>query len=731
LRFTFYKQLNAMDCGPTCLRMIAKFHGKHYTLETLRQKAGFNRAGVSLLGLSDTAEHLGFRSRGVKITINQLANETSLPCILHWNKNHFVVLLSIKGNTVRIANPASSGIYKYTIEEFSKHWISGTDIGSNEKLGIALLLAPGKEFYEKKEEKAGSLNWGSVLTYLQPHKKRLLRIFGTLVFSTILQMIFPVLTQGIIDKGINGRDLPFILVILIAQLILLLTTAFVDFMRSRILLRMSNSINMIVLSDFWIKLTRLPLSYFATHSTGDTLQRIGDNRSIQSFITGSAINTIYSFVNFIVYTVALVWYSPLLFAVFVVGSVFYFSWVQVFQRFRRKINQEEFELGSELSNVTLQMVQGTNDLRLNNAEKKMRWKWENMQALMFKLGYRGMNYSQIQSTGALIINQTKNIFSTYLVAKMVISGELTFGEMFAIQYIIAQINGPVSQMVGFMQSYQGAKMSMERLNEIYNLEDEEPAEKNMIKELPENKSIRFSKLSFAYPGTSDTQVLKDIDLTIPEGKITAIVGSSGSGKTTLLKLLLKYYDVQKGDIRIGDTNFRFISPSSWRNTCGAVMQDGYIFNDSIAANIAVGEDIIDFSKLKNAAITANILDFINTLPNGFHTEIGDRGLGISSGQKQRLLIARAVYKDPDYLFFDEATNSLDANNERAIVENLNVFFKGKTVVIVAHRLSTVKHADNIVVLVDGYITEEGTHEVLTQTKGNYYHLVKNQLELGS
>ncbi len=750
--FTFYKQLNEMDCGPTCLRMIARHYGKHYNTDTLRKSAGYSKGGVSLLGISNTAEKIGFRSRGVKITLAQL-KEITLPCILHWNQNHFVVLVFQKRNKAEIADPAK-GLLNYTKNELLTHWASSESEG-NEPLGIALLLDPTPAFYAGKGEEEHTLSWKLVLQYLFQTKWQIFQVLVALAIVSLIQLVFPFLTQSIVDTGINAQNLQFVTIILIAQLMLTFSKTGVDFIRSRLLLRISNIFNLQILSDFWIKLTRLPLSYFDVHHTGDTLQRISDHRQIQNFLTGTALNTLFSLFNFIVYAIVLVVYSVQLFFVFLLGSIIYFSWVQFFMRVRRKINYQAFYYASRENNATLQMVQGMQEIRLNNAEKLKRWMWENIQAGIFKLNFKNLNYNQVQQSGATLINGVQDIAITYIVSKLVIEGQLTLGAMLAVQYIIGQLSGPVSQWVGFVQSAQDAKISMERLNEIHQLNDEEDIHRTYINHLPRNKSIMIHDLSFAYPGAGNEPVLKEINLHIPEGKVTAIVGVSGSGKTTLLKLLLKIYEQYEGEIKIGGgvsvedssasgisndihhngflhqgLRFENISPSYWRSVCGAVMQDGYIFNDTIARNIVVGEEEIEMDRLRSSCATANILDFVENLPNGFYTELGTEGTGLSQGQKQRLLIARAIYKNPDYLFFDEATNSLDANNEKEIVENLNNFFKGRTVIVVAHRLSTVRNADKIVVVDSGEIVEEGTHEELSALRGKYFELVKNQLELG-
>lgn len=716
-----------MDCGPTCLRMIARYYGRHYNADTLRQMTGFGRQGVTLFGISDAAEKIGFRTRGVQLTFERL-QQASMPCILHWDQNHYIVLVSV-GKRIKIANPGR-GIETLTQQEFLQHWISHKN-GDGETTGIALLLEPSPVFYEHAGEEQKKFTWKALFPYLRQNRWQITQVMLTLLVGALLQLAFPFLTQSIVDTGITTQNMEFIVVILVAQLMLTFSKTVVDFIRSRLLLKVSNILNLSILSDFWIKLSRLPISYFDAHQTGDTLQRIGDHKQIQNFLTGQALNTLFSLINFFVYAFILATFSILLFEVFLVGSVLYFLWIRIFLPIRRKLNFETFQLAAKENNTTLQLVLGMHEIKLNNAEQQKRWGWENIQALIFKLNLKSLSYQQWQQTGAMFINQSKDILITFIVAKMVIDGNLTLGTMLAVQYIVGQLNSPLEQFISLVQNAQDAKMSLERLQEVHQLKDEEPADSMFIANLPENKTIDIKDLSFAYPGPGNLPVLKDISLQIPEGRVTAIVGASGSGKTTLLKLLLKFYHQFEGDIKIGDSNFKFISPGFWRSQCGAVLQDGFIFNDTIAGNIAVGEELMVYEKLVQCCKIANILSFIESLPNGFHTQLGAEGVGLSQGQKQRLLIARALYKDPKYLFFDEATNALDAHNEKIITASLDKFFRGRTVVVVAHRLSTVKNADKIIVLHEGRIVEEGSHEYLSAIKGRYYELVKNQLELGN
>jgi ATP-binding cassette subfamily B protein len=726
MRFVFYKQLNEMDCGPTCLRMISKHYGRHYNPDTLRQKAGFGKQGVSLLGISETAEDIGFRTRGVQVSYAKL-KLAPLPAILHWDQNHFVVLLSLGERKATIADPRK-GVFSYSRQEFEQHWCSNQKKNLG-KVGTALLMEPAATFYQAEGEPERALNWNLMFKYLLQSRWRLFQIFISLFIGLLLQLLLPFLTQSLVDIGINTRNMQYITIVLIAQLMLTFSSTVMSFIRSRLQLRISNVINISILSDFWIKLTRLPVSYFDNHHTGDTIQRIGDNRQVQSFLTGQAISAVFSVLNFTVYSIVLALYGGQIFIAFTIGNILYFAWIRLFLRFRRKINYEMFHISSQENNATLQLVQGMQEIRLNNAERLKRWEWEDLQARVFKLNFRTLNYGQWQATGALLISQGKDIIITFMVAQLVIQGQVSFGTMLAIQFIIGQLSGPVQDFISLTQNLQDVKISMERLNEIHRMEDEEPAGKSFIDTIRDDKSICITQMSFAFPGLANDPVLKNINMRIEEGKVTAIVGVSGSGKTTLLKLLLKIYDQYQGEIAAGEHNFRLIKPSYWRRQCGAVLQDGYIFNDSIAKNIVVGDQHVDYDKLIQSCRIANILSFIDSLPNGFNTLLGAEGVGVSQGQRQRLLIARAVYKDPQYLFFDEATNALDANNEKVIASHLQQFFKGRTVVIVAHRLSTIINADNIFVLRGGKIVESGTHDYLISLNGHYHELVRNQVNL--
>ncbi|WP_367867123.1 peptidase domain-containing ABC transporter [Pedobacter sp. WC2423] len=726
-KFTFYKQFDQMDCGPTCLRMIAKYFGKNISLQRLRAVSGINREGVSLLGISNAAEKIGFRTTGARLSLEVL-KQIDLPAILHWDQEHFVVLYQIKKERFMVADPAK-GLIGYEEKEFLPHWLSSFNEGAVE--GVALIISPTPDFYTVEEDQKDGMDIRYLLKYFYRYKQLIGQLFAGLLVGSVLQIILPFLTQSVVDVGINTRNLNFIYIILIAQIMLFIGRMSVDFIRAWILLHISTRINISILTDFLIKLMKLPMSFFDTKMTGDILQRMDDQKRIETFLTGPTLSIIFSMFNLVVFSVVLAYYNLTVFTVFAMSTALYTGWVTIFLKKRRELDFKRFDISSKNQSTVVQLINGMQEIKLNNCEQDKRWEWERIQSRLFRFNVKSLALGQYQQVGAFFINEGKNILITFLVAKLVIEGQLTLGAMMAIQYIIGQLNSPIEQMIGFLQQLQDAKISLERLNEIREMEDEEPAGQTFVMDLPEDHSIMLKNVDFTYPGAGNEPVLSAISLNIPMGKTTAIVGMSGSGKTTILKLLLRFYEVQRGDIYVGSTHLSQMGFSFWRNQCGAVTQDGFIFSDSIARNIAVGDQYPDHAKLQQALKVANITDFIKSLPLGLNTKIGSEGNGISQGQKQRILIARAVYKDPRYLFFDEATNALDARNESVIMDNLESFFKGRTVVVVAHRLSTVKNADNIVVIDKGRILEEGTHAELTALKGEYYQLVKNQLELGN
>jgi len=740
-KFPHYTQLDAMDCGPTCVRMIAKYYGHSFSLQTLREKSFLTRQGVSMLGMSEAAESIGFRTQGVRISFEQLALDTPLPCILHWNQNHFVVCYDIKRKrrflrkkdatddySISISDPAS-GLLTYTKEEFLRCWISTKS--KDQDKGITLVLYTTPAFYDQEDEKAESkANLRYFFRYLKPHKSQLVQLGIGMVVSSVLSLIFPFLSQTMVDVGIGNHNLSVITLILIAQLVLFVTQLGMDFIRSWISLHMTTRLSISLISDFLIKLMKLPLGYFDTKMVGDIMQRIGDHGRIQSFLTGTSLSVLFSFANFIVFGFILAYFSPLILGIFLLGNTCYVLWVLSFMKYRRELDYKRFTQSSADQSNMVELITGMQEIKLCNCEKQKRWKWERIQVKMFKISVRGIVLGQYQQTGSVFFNQTTSLTISYIAARAVVEGQMTLGMMMSLSYIIGQLSGPIGQFIGLAQAFQDAKISLERLGEIHNKEDEEDLADIKLNHIPENKAIYLKDLWFSYDGADRDYVLEDINLEIPQDKTTAIVGASGSGKTTLIKLLLGFYPPNKGTISVDQTPIKNINSHVWRQKTGVVMQEGFIFSDTIAGNIAVGDDYIDKERLLYAVKTANIKEFIDSLPLGYNTKIGMEGNGVSQGQKQRLLIARTVYKNPDYLFFDEATNSLDATNERQIMDNLTAFNKNKTVIIVAHRLSTVQHADNIIVLDKGKVVEQGTHKELTAKQGVYYQLVKNQLELG-
>ncbi|GAA4461408.1 peptidase domain-containing ABC transporter [Nibrella saemangeumensis] len=787
--------------------MVAKHYGRSFTIQSLREKSQVDKEGVSLLGIAEAAETIGFRSMGIKISFEKLAKEAPLPCIVHWEQNHFVVVYAIKGEdkswltaikggrttlkhdvgfsnalqspsltnfeiseekiifsssqtsthstspitlkgTIYVADPAK-GLITYSSEEFCQRWLSAQSTGvdsSGHKEGVVLLLEPTPTFFEQDDEPAKSYGYGRVLGYLWQYKPLLMQLVLALAVGSGLQLLFPFLTQSVVDIGVNTQNLPFVYLVLGAQLMLMMGRLSVEFIRSWILLHISTRVNLNILSDFLIKLMRLPVSFFDTKQFGDIMQRIGDHHRIEAFLTGQTLTVLFSLVNLVIFGVVLALYNLSIFGIFMIASGVYVAWVVLFLRQRRKLDFRRFDVSAKNQSSLVQLIQGMQEIKLAGAERPMRWAWERLQVRLFKVQIRGLALSQLHTAGAFAINEGKNILITFLAAQAVINGQLTLGAMLAVQYIIGQMNSPLEQLVGFTQGLQDAKISLERLNEIHSLADEEPADQLRIDQMPADNALNLQHVSFTYTGAGNEPVLRSVNLLIPGGRTTAIVGMSGSGKTTLLKLLLKFYEPSTGDIRFGGvplgdtplgtstgavTTLRNVGHALWRSQCGAVMQDGFIFSDTIARNIAVGVDRIDVGRLDHAVRVANLGEFIDSLPLGLHTKIGAEGNGISQGQRQRILIARVVYKDPQYLFFDEATNALDATNEAVIMKNLGEFFQGRTVVIVAHRLSTVCHADQIVVLDKGIITEIGTHAELVARRGDYWQLVRNQLELGT
>ena len=733
-RFPFVKQLDAMQCGVACLKMVCLHYGREVSMERLSQICHVTSEGVSLLGISEAANDMGLHSVCVRTTIDNLS-QAPLPCILHWNQNHFVVLYKVrKGKRFYVADPGK-GLVSYSRDEFRNHWVS-TRSGGEDK-GIAMLLEPTPAFYSPKAEgngedgKENPRSFRFLFGYIREYKRYFGQVVLGLAVGSLLQLVLPFLTQSIVDVGIQNQNLGFIWLILLGQLMLTFSRTAIDFIRRWLLLHISMRINISLVSDFFIKLLKLPMSFFDTKLMGDLMQRMGDHGRVNSFLTGQTLSIAFSLFSFVVFSVVLLLYNGLIFAIFLIGSLLYGLWMMLFLRRRKVLDYELFEQQAINNNKTYEFITSMQEIKLQDCEQRRRWEWEDTQADLFAVQMKSLKLQQTQEAGSIFINEVKNIVITVVAAAAVIHGQMTLGMMLAVQYIIGQLNSPVEQLMSFFYSLQDVRISLERINEIHRVEDENGKTGLQTSLADNSRGIDIEGIMFKYDPHALSKTLDSVTIHIPKGKVTAIVGASGSGKTTLVKLMLGYYPVLEGQILIGGTDINTLNKKWWRRQCGVVMQDGIIFSESIARNIAVDDGEIDNQRLLRAAQIACIHDYVMSLPLKYNTKIGRDGVGLSQGQRQRILIARAVYKNPDYIFLDEATNSLDANNERAIVENLDTFYRGKTVVIVAHRLSTVRNADQIVVIDHGKVVETGNHETLTAKRGAYYNLVKNQLELGN
>lgn len=726
--FPVVRQRDQRDCGPACLTMVAQHYGRELPLQYIRETCRTTRQGSSIQGLVEGAEEIGLRTLAAKLPFEKLRDEAPLPCIVHWQNDHFVVVTEVTGDTVHVVDPAT-GRLTFGVDEFIERW-SMPSSDSDEldgAVGIAVVVEPGPKFWDRdvgggyEMKSKFDLIWG----YARRHKKEFRQVGYGVLAATAIQLALPYLMQAVVDVGIANRSLNFIYIVLAAQLALVLGRTSIEFIQRWLLLYIGQRINIMMTSDFLRKLMRLPLSFYDSKNPGDLFQRVDDHQRIKRFMTQHIMSTLSGVLTLLVFGIVLLFYSWKIFAVFLGGSVGYLVYVVLFLEKRREIDYKRFSELSESQDLMIESVHGMEEIKIHGAERRSLRQWERVQSKLFRTGISSLKIEQWQRGGAKIINEAKNIIITILGAKLVIEGSLTFGALLAIQYIIGQLNGPLDSLLATALAGQDAKISLDRLNEVHSNPEEEQDEQ--LTASLQNRGIQVKNVSFGYAGFANEQILDGLSLEIPKGKVTAIVGPSGCGKTTLLKLLLKFYDPDDGAIYLDDVNLNHVSHAVWRKQCGVVMQDGVIFTDTIAQNIALGDDVIDEDRLLHAARVASIQSFVNGLPHGFFTVVGRGGKDLSRGQKQRLLIARAVYKDPNYLVFDEATSALDAETESSIVESLDDFFRDRTVVVVAHRLSTVRDADQIVVMGRNGLVESGTHDELIASSGAYYRLVEHQL----
>lgn len=724
--------------------MVAAFYSKNFDLDFLRKRSFIDREGVSLLALAGVAQEIGFNTLKAKLNAKSLLEDAPLPCILHWNKKHFVVLYKVKRNKkgeiqkLFIADPAV-GLVTMPYYNFCNHWI-GEDGGDK---GFALILEPAEDFLEARLQQGASEGYKTSLGFMARYFLRYRRYFAQVVIgmlgASILSLLMPFFTQSIVDIGIESGDFSFIFLMLLFQLFFFFGTTAIEFIQNQLLLHISARINISIVSDFLSKLMRLPARFFDSKNAGDIITRINDQKRIENFVTSVILRTVFSALTFVVFMIVLAVYNTTILVIFLGGSALAFAWTILFMERRRSLDYRLFSSSTANSENIFEIINGMQEIKINQFELYKKWQWQKLQARLFKLNISSLKLEQYQGIGTIFFTQAKNILITYTAATAVVNGEITLGMMLSISFIIGQLNSPVDQFISFFKLYQHAKFSIERMGEVYREADEEDMEgaaqmpnvsgtQQAILKANGSAGIWFNQVNFTYGGPNSPKALKSVSFHIPIGKTTAIVGTSGSGKTTIVKLLLKFYEPQDGSIKVNGTSLTEVSAKWWRRQCGIVMQDGYLFSDTIERNIVMGEDV-DEDWLKEVCRLACLDQLLGKLPLGLQTKIGKSGTGLSGGEQQRILIARALYKDPPVLILDEAVSFLDTRNERMITKNLNEVYANKTAIIVAHRLSTVKNADQIIVIDNGKIVESGTHPLLVEQKGHYFNLIKDQLEL--
>ncbi|MEE1298103.1 MAG: peptidase domain-containing ABC transporter [Muribaculaceae bacterium] len=718
-----FRQLEHSDCGITCIRIIAYFYGVDIPLKFLRSICDISRVGISIRDILSATKKIGFEANAVKVSAEDIL-KMPLPAILYWENKHYIVLYKIKNNKFYIADPGRGKLILDN-EEFLNSWLYGNS------MGLAIVLAPKEEFYNidfgiKDSSESGLFKLAK--KSISKHLKRFIAVIVLSIVVMLADMITPLIFQSTIDEGIEGKDINLVWVLCLSQFLIFIGYSLSDNVINIILTKTGLKVSIDMMNEYLSKLISFPISFFDRKVNSDFIQKIEDQNRIKNFLIDFPSSAFLTGINIVVFSAMLIYYNYIIFLILLAATFLGFLWTKTFLQKRENIDYSYFYYSSNNRNNIYELINGMQEIKINNAHNIRIAKWKETQLKINELSFKTVLLKMLVNGGNSVLSRIKDIIITGACATLVIKGNMSVGEMMTISYITGRLSSPFSYILNSLNTMQDATMSYERIDEIIN----KPLDnKSKYKEHDNIQSIIFSNVSFKYPGSYSPYVLKDINITIPQGKVTAIVGCSGSGKSTLLKLMLGFYIPQKGDIYAGKYNMSDIDTDNWISRCGVVMQNGFIFSGTILENIALSDSKPDINRVKYVTNLACINEFIDTLPMGYHTKIGVTGVELSGGQKQRILIARAVYKNPSFIFLDEATNALDAKNERVIVENLNEFYKGRTVVIVAHRLSTVKNADNIIVLEGGRVAETGNHESLIAQRGAYFNLVRNQLELGN